>query len=49
MAARARPLDVLVLYTHLTTLPTRPTMASHLRFLEYGRARHCIVYLKVAR
>jgi hypothetical protein len=48
MAARARPLDVLVLYMHLTALPMRPTMASHLRFLEHGRERHRIVYLNVA-
>ena len=48
MAARARPLDVLVLYMHLTALPMRPTMASHLRFLEHGRERHRIVYLNLA-
>jgi hypothetical protein len=48
MAARSRPLDVLVLYMHLTALPMRPTMASHLRFLEQGRERHRIVYLNTA-
>jgi hypothetical protein len=48
VAARARPLEVLVLYMHLTALPMRPTMASHLRFLESGRERHRVVYLNVA-
>jgi Glycosyl transferases group 1 len=48
MAARPRPLDVLVLYMHLTALPMRPTMASHLRLLEHGRERHRIVYLNLA-
>ena len=48
MAARSRPLDVLVLYMHLTALPMRPTMASHLRFLEQGRERHRVVYLNTA-
>lgn len=48
MAIAARPLDVLVLYMHLTALPMRPAMASHLRFLEHGRERHRIVYLNVA-
>jgi hypothetical protein len=48
MAARARPLDVLMLYMHLTAVPMRPTMASHLRFLEQGRDRHRVVYLNVA-
>ena len=47
MAAR-RPLEVLVLYMHLTALPMRPTMASHLRFLESGRERHHVVYLNLA-
>src|SRR5262245_41805299 len=49
MAARSRPLDVLVLSIHLTALPMRPTMASHLRFLDQSRERHRIVYLKRRR
>ena len=48
MPARVRPLEVLMLYMHLTPLPMRPTMASHLRFLEHGRERHRIVYLNAA-
>jgi hypothetical protein len=48
MAARSRPLDVLMLYMHVTALPMRPTMASHMRFLEQGRERHRIVYLNLA-
>ena len=48
MAARPRPLDVLMLYMHVTALPMRPTMASHLRLLEHGRERHRVVYLNVA-
>jgi hypothetical protein len=48
MAARARPLGVLVLHMHLTALPMRPTMASQLRFLEHGRERHRIAYLNLA-
>jgi hypothetical protein len=47
MAALSRPLDVLMLYMHVTALPMRPTMASHLRFLEQGRERHRLVYLNV--
>ena len=43
-----RPLDVLVLYMHVTALPMRPTMASHLRFLERGAERHRIVYFNLA-
>src|SRR3954451_10172116 len=48
MSARPRPLDVLVAYMHLTPLPMRPTMASHMRFLEHGRERHRVYYLNVA-
>ena len=48
MPARARPLDVLMVYMHVTALPMRPTMASHLRFLEHGRERHRVVYLNLA-
>ena len=33
---------------HLTALPMRPTMASHLRFLEQGSERHRILYCNVA-
>lgn len=47
-AAMPRPLDVLVLYMHVTALPMRPTMASHLRFLERGTERHRIVYFNLA-
>ena len=47
-AAMPRPLDVLVLYMHVTALPMRPTMASHLRFLERGAERHRIVYFNLA-
>ena len=48
MAARSRPLDVLMLYMHVTAFPMRPTMASHLRFLEQGRDPHRVVYLNTA-
>jgi len=48
MEAHRRPLEVLVLYMHLTALPMRPTMASHVRFLEQGRERHRIAYLNLA-
>jgi hypothetical protein len=36
-----------MVYMHVTALPMRPTMASHLRFLEHGRERHRVVYLNV--
>jgi hypothetical protein len=48
MSTPVRPLHVLMLYMHVTALPMRPTMASHLRFLEHGRERHRIVYLNAA-
>jgi glycosyl transferase family 1 len=47
MPAR-RPLEVLMLYMHLTALPMRPTMASHLRFLEQGGEPHRVAYLNLA-